>query len=553
MTKRAAIYCRVSTDAQRDNYSIPTQLAACLIHAKRAGYALTGDRYVSTVNGLDTVPEDSTAALAYVDDYTSRELSRPSLDAALNFMERVGFDVLIIHSLDRLARDPYIRQTLEKEVQRRGAEVEYVLGNYDDSPEGEVRKDLEATFAKWENTKRTERSLRGKRGKAEHGLYVQGRAPFGYLSDPTVPGGLRIEPETAAVVQEIFRLISDGELTVRGVARHLTEQQIPSPQGNSHWAHQSILKILTNEAYAGMAHYNMTTTRGSRVTLRERSEWISIPVNAIVNGLTWETVQQKLADNRKLKRRETKHFYRLSGMVVCADCERAYVSQAIASNPGEPYYRYYVHRQRDGACEHRCISARKLEGRVWAKVSSVILDPERLREGYLAALEQQADTLQRRREHLEVLKRALFKLEQRRDKLTRTYTDPDVKMTKAEYLAQRAEIDEEMTNVTKQIADREAELAGIPQPPDLETFEAFTAAIRQALANKVDPEPEQKRRALEMLHIKVYVSDNKEAEVKGWYSPGFSLSSTPSPSLCPTRSAARGDAPLPLQSHRLDW
>ena len=34
-------------------------------------------------------------------------------------------------------------------------------------PEGEVRKDMDATFAKWENAKRVERCNRGKRGKAE--------------------------------------------------------------------------------------------------------------------------------------------------------------------------------------------------------------------------------------------------------------------------------------------------------------------------------------------------------------------------------------------------
>ena len=84
--------------------------------------------------------------LAYVDDLSSRELSRPGLDASLTFLEAVGFDVLIVHALDRLARDPYIRQTLEMEFTRRGAKVEFVLGNYDESPEGEVRKDLDATL-----------------------------------------------------------------------------------------------------------------------------------------------------------------------------------------------------------------------------------------------------------------------------------------------------------------------------------------------------------------------------------------------------------------------
>ena len=39
---------------------------------------------------------------------------------------------LIVHAIDRLARDPYIRQTIEKKVKEFGARVEYVLGNYEE-------------------------------------------------------------------------------------------------------------------------------------------------------------------------------------------------------------------------------------------------------------------------------------------------------------------------------------------------------------------------------------------------------------------------------------
>lgn len=99
----------------------------------------------------------------------------------------MGFDVLVVHALDRMARDPYIRQTLERELLAHGAKVEYVLGNYDETPEGEVRKDLEATFARWENAKRVERCNRGKREKARNGLFVCGKAIYGYEQDESAP------------------------------------------------------------------------------------------------------------------------------------------------------------------------------------------------------------------------------------------------------------------------------------------------------------------------------------------------------------------------------
>ena len=192
MTKRAAVYARVSTDDQRKNYSVPTQIASCLEYAAEQSYTIVGNRYVNPENGRDTAPRRDGAIRAYVDDYTSRELSRPALDTALDYLDTVGFDVLIVHAIDRLARDPYIRQTLEIEFDQRGAKVEFVLGGYEDTPEGDVRKDLDATFAKWENAKRVERCNRGKKRKAETGLFVAGRAPYGYVIDKTAFGGLEV-------------------------------------------------------------------------------------------------------------------------------------------------------------------------------------------------------------------------------------------------------------------------------------------------------------------------------------------------------------------------
>jgi len=96
MSKRAAIYGRVSTDVQRDNYSIPSQIAEAVKYAHMRRYTIVGDQFVDPDTGLDTVSGNG-AIPAYVDDYTSRELSRPSLDRALIYLETTGFDVLDVH------------------------------------------------------------------------------------------------------------------------------------------------------------------------------------------------------------------------------------------------------------------------------------------------------------------------------------------------------------------------------------------------------------------------------------------------------------------------
>jgi hypothetical protein len=116
---------------------------------------------------------------------------------------------------------------------------------------------------------------------------------------------------------------------------------------------------VRNETYAGTHYYNVhKLLADGRIVVRDRSEWIPISVPAIVDRKTWKRAQHQLNDNAKLRRRPSKRFYLLSGMVQCEDCRRAYVAQADGEG-----YRVYYHRARDGACRNHQLFATKLEER----------------------------------------------------------------------------------------------------------------------------------------------------------------------------------------------
>lgn len=518
--KRAVLYARVSTDDQRDNYSIPTQIEDCLKLAGKRGYTIVGGQFVDQRTGLDTVSGNG-AVTAYVDDFTSRELSRPSLDAALNYAETAGFDVLIVHALDRLARDPYIRRTLELEFERRGAIVEYVIGDYDQTPEGEVRKDLDATFAKWENAKRVERSLRGKRGKAERGLFVAGRPPFGYVIDSKAAGGLAIDEKQAEIIRLIFKLYTVDGLSIRGIAEKLTSDQTPNHSGLVGWGKSSVAKILANTTYIGRCYYNKNqrTQNGRQLVERDKSKWIEIRVTPIVDRALFDAAQAKLQENQLTIRRNPSRFYLLGGMVYCPECERPYSSQtAKAGNQRRAVdAQSYRHRASHGHCQNRQISARRLEPIVWAEITNLLLDPDKLRNGYERSLDQQKARYARHLSYLETLGQKRVKLEQRRDNLTQAYIDPDIPMTKAEYLAQRETIDRELKAVGENTRQIESELETIPTPEGLETLEAFSVAMREILGDDTDWTPEEKRKILKLLHVKVYIGEDDKVRVEGWF------------------------------------
>jgi site-specific DNA recombinase len=519
MSKRAAIYARVSSDPQRDNYSISTQIAAILAYAKKGNYTIVGNQYVDPNTGNDVL-SDIGGIPAFVDDYTSLEISRPGLDAGLRYLESSGFDVLLVHSLDRMARDPYIRETLKREFEKRGAVVEYVLGNYEDSAEGEVRKDLDATFAKWENAKRVERSNRGKRGKAEAGKFVAGRPPYGYKFDKDAPSGLVVNEKEATVVRWIFNAYVNENLSIRGITESLNEQGITPRMGGDEWQKSSVSNILRNSVYVGYYYYNKSKRISRNIkVMRDRDEWIKIETIPLFDKWVFQTANSKLAENKQIRKNKSKRFYLLTGMVFCAECERPFVTQTALAGKNRRVNeaQSYRHRAKAGHCSNRQISARILEPIIWNKIKEFLLDPVTLIKGYSESLEQQEAAKSRKITHHETLQKKLKKFEQERANLNNAYLDPDIGLTKTEYLEQKRRISDEISELKQKIEQSENDLSRIPTPEALQSLEDFAGKVRKRLFANIEPRPEDKRKLFEMLHIRVFIGLDWQIKIKGWF------------------------------------
>src|SRR4051794_34300468 len=108
--KRAVLYLRVSTDEQagRDNtpegYSIPAQRAACQRKAEMMEVSIVGE---------------------YVDQGESaRSADRPQLQAMLGRLEETrDIDYVIVHKVDRLARNRFDDVTISVQLEQAGASL----------------------------------------------------------------------------------------------------------------------------------------------------------------------------------------------------------------------------------------------------------------------------------------------------------------------------------------------------------------------------------------------------------------------------------------------
>ena len=117
--KTAALYARVSSQQQREDQTIASQLAALQHYAAEHGYL---------------VPEE----WIFLDEgYTGASLLRPGLERLRDLAAPGQPDAVLVHSPDRLARKYAYQVLVVEELRRDGVEVKFLTASHGDSPEDE--------------------------------------------------------------------------------------------------------------------------------------------------------------------------------------------------------------------------------------------------------------------------------------------------------------------------------------------------------------------------------------------------------------------------------
>lgn len=512
--KRAIIYARVSTDDQRGNYSISSQVAECKRYIDSCGYMLVGNCFVDPQTGLDS----TTGIRAFVDDYSSLEVNRPGLDKAYAYLHSDGFDIVVVYSVDRLDRDPYKLQIHEYGFEKAGASVEYVQSHFDKSPTGTFSKTVIAAAAKLDNDWRIERMNRGKREKARRGLFVSGRTPYGYQMNKDSSGGLSIVETQAEAVRMIYDAYINKRLSLNEVVDLMNNSKY-KPANSQTWAKSSITRILQNEAYIGTIHYNKYERKDKSLVLRDESEWIEISIAPIIDLVTFNAAQERFAKNKLTRRRQPTRFYLLNGLIFCEECKKPYsggTKLATTQNRQKNDLQYYRHRLKEKGCRNQTITASRIEPLVWDAIKEFLSKPEKLEAGFKAAHEEQANKSKLDTKDLKKSYASIDKLNQMLQNLNSAYIDPDIKITKNEYQEQRSKIENAIQIERKKILSIEAQIQKFPTREELKDIGKFSRAIRERLNSKDwSPSPQNKKTILQMLGVRVFLSQDGTVRIDG--------------------------------------
>lgn len=138
----------------------------------------------------------------------------------------------------------------------------------------------------------------------------------------------------------------------------------------------------------------------STVILRPREEWIAIPVPAYLPRALVDRARKALEENsRTFERNNLARGWELRGLVRCS-CGSKMRTLSTQTGYGSDYHYYTCGRRRTlgkmCSCTQKSLRYSQVEPPVWNFVSDLLTDPEKIRSGMEALMEQDGRVTRRR-------------------------------------------------------------------------------------------------------------------------------------------------------------
>lgn len=275
---------------------------------------------------------------AYIDDgYSGTNFERPEFQRMIADIKAGKVNLVLTKDMSRLGRD-YIQTGYYLERFFPENRVRYIslLDGIDTGVEHTMnditpfKAIMNDMYAKDISKKITS----VKRDKQRKGLFIGGKAPYGYKLSREQKNTLEIDAEAATIVQKIFHLALSGK-SCREIALMLNAEGIPTPAQYANlsltvkgpysgkWSAERIAFMLKNQAYIGDMVQGRTRKLSYKIKKSVRlppEQWIVVPNThaPLINRKVFDKVQL-LIESRK-QTRSRKYDYLLKGIIHCHEC-----------------------------------------------------------------------------------------------------------------------------------------------------------------------------------------------------------------------------------------
>ena len=402
---RAVVYLRVSTKEQAERgggpegFSIPAQREACL-------------RKAATLRA-EVIDE-------FIDAGESAKTAhRPELQRLLTFLHDGSIQYVIVHKVDRLARNRVDDVEINVAIRKTGATLVSCTENIDETPSGALMHGIMSSIAEFYSRNLANEVIKGSTQKAKSGGTV-GKAPTGYVNVRKWENGreirtVEIDPVRGPLMRWAFEQYETRdwslrtlleEVTRRGLTTTATAKMSSKPLVLSHF-----LRLLRHPYYKGVVRYRGVEYPGSH--------------DPLVSVETWNRVQQVLSAANTAGDKHKLHYHYLKGSVFCGECgERLIIS--LSKNRHGTVYPYFIcvgRQKKRSACTQKAVLIDHIEALVEQHYGTVQPSKELAEQIETTLLTEIATRREESEQERAVQSQRLRRLTDERQRLLEAYYD----------------------------------------------------------------------------------------------------------------------------------
>ncbi len=496
---KSVLYARVSTEEQKNNQTIDTQ-----IHG-------IGGMLQYAANHNLPVPDES---MMFIDDgFSGATLIRPALTAFRDYL-KTHDDVayFLVYDADRIGRDTYNQLIILEELKKKNVTIHFKTGELGSTPNDKLLFTILSAFSEFERAKIMERTQRGMKRRIESGKFNGGRPMFGYKYNYPI-GKHELDETETKVVKMIYDWYTEDKLNIRQIQAKLFDLKIPTkydalknteknrkmkalkkyPMG--WWSEVTIRNVLANEAYTGRWYCgknqtikldvaNLRTGKPKvRQIKRAKEEWYPIEIPRIVSDEQHKKALLQARKNLMFAKRCTKQTYLLQGLIRCAKDGLRYRGHQEKSGVIYYYCKSRANNTPQENCNSPYLRADQIEPMVWNTVRSILENPEEVFNSFRDESilnEERAKSIEGR---LDYIAGAIKKLEVAKKRITEAFkaevmTLPELRKEKTDI-----ELSEE-----KLISERDALMMKLNIQHDVSAkIDLFTETCHKFLSKINDP------------------------------------------------------------------
>ena len=297
----------------------------------------------------------------------------------LEYIEENKVDYVIVHKLDRLARNRADDSDINTRIRHSSAALVSCSESIGPTPGGQLVHGIMASIAEFYSQNLALEVNKGIIQKPRNGG-TPSRAPIGYKSFRTLADDGReyrtveVDEAKAAMVRWAFHTYAAGGTSLSQITASLNllglrSGTISGKQGLGMTV-SMVQRMLRNPYYKGIIVWRGVEYPGSHTSL--------------VDSATWQRVQDCLTANRIGKGARQRHPYPLSGVLKCGHCGASMVASHSRSRSGK-VYPYFICNGRNNKTTNCTMQAtlitvvEELVNKLYAEITLTAVEAERVR------------------------------------------------------------------------------------------------------------------------------------------------------------------------------